>query len=401
MAGRPAESSSLMSNVPPTPLCPDTSSGSILHRLARSRGSGSPKLVRVYVLVVAATYLPLLLAARLGSEAVPLWGNGTGPLTFFRDWGLGYAVLVSLPTLVVLLVSDEHVLSTSLDEVQRDGVIAVSENAAVSFRATWTRHFRVYNLIAQFAGLVLGIVLGIVTLRFVMPNGSVMPSGSWIWPEGSLHFAGYMYFCFITLLYAVVIVYVMRGIVVSLCLRALVALAAPLRILPLHPDKCGGLRPVGQLGLRNQYTLTVLGINIVLLLVVSVYATAGASAAPLRYVSIAASVAYLILAPVIFMAPLLPFRTGMREAKKVWTHEVAQLVRVEIERLRAQIKKNEVTKLDEESIERLRKVGAAIDELPVWPFDPSTLRKFATAYIVPMALPLLARAAGALIKAMR
>jgi hypothetical protein len=43
-----------------------------------------------------------------------------------------------------------------------------------------------------------------------------------------------------------------------------------------------------------------------------------------------------------------------------------------------------VTKEDEELIERLRKMCAAIDELPVWPFDPGTLRKFMTAYVIPI-----------------
>jgi hypothetical protein len=109
-------------DAPQAPLCPDTSSDSLLHRLARRRGHASkpPRLVTVYLMVVAVTYLPLLLAAKLGS--VPLWdGNGAGRLTFLRDWGVGYAFLVSLPSLVILLVSDEHVLSTSLDEVQGDG----------------------------------------------------------------------------------------------------------------------------------------------------------------------------------------------------------------------------------------------------------------------------------------
>jgi hypothetical protein len=382
-----------MSDAPTASLCPDTSSDSFLHNLARRLGPGSkpPRLVRVYLVVVAATYLPLLLAAKLGP--VPLWdGSGAGPLTFLHDWGLGYALLISLPSLVLLLVSDEHVLSTSLDEVQRDGVIALAESAADSLRATWTRYFRICNLIAQFAGIGLGIVLGIVTLRLYVKNHVA----SWIAPEGQLHLAAYVYLYCIILLYTLVIIYVTRCIALSLFLRALVA-GAPLRILPLHPDKCGGLRPVGRLGLRNQYTLTILGINIVLLLVVWVYSMN--RTAPLRDVWIAASVTYLILGPVIFMAPLLPFRAGMQDAKKQWTHEVARVVRVEIERLRVQIGKNEVTKPDEESIERLRKVGAAIDELPIWPFDPSTLRKFATAYIVPLALPLLGETVRALLKA--
>jgi hypothetical protein len=32
----------------------------------------------------------------------------------------------------------------------------------------------------------------------------------------------------------------------------------------------------------------------------------------------------------------------------------------------------------------LRKIGAVIDELPVWPFDAGILRKFLTAYITPL-----------------
>jgi len=379
-----------MCDAPLASLYPNTSSYSLLHKLASRRGAGSkpPRLVRVYLVVVAATYLPLLLAAKLEG---PLWyGSPPGTLTFLRDWGLGYALLVSLPSLVVLLVSDEHVLSTSLDEVQRDGVIALSRDAADSLKAKWTRYFRTWNLIAQFAALAFGVVLGIVTRRRYV-NGA-----PWIAPQGQLHLAGYVYLYCIILLYALVIIYVTRCIVVSFFLRALVALE-PLRILPLHPDKCGGLRPVGRLGLRNQYTLTVLGINIVLLLVV--YSMQNAE--QLREVMIAASVAYLVLGPVIFMGPLLPFRAGMQDAKKKWTHEVARVVRVEIERLQVQIGKNEVTKPDEESIERLRKVGAAIDELPIWPFDPGTLRKFATAYIVPLALPLLGQTVRALLNAIK
>jgi hypothetical protein len=378
---------------PPTSVCPDTSSYSLPHWLARRRRSASqpPRVVGAYLVVVAVTFVPLLIAAVLGP--VPIWNTGgAGPLAFLRDWGLGYALLVSLPSLVVLLVSDEHVLRASLDEVRRDGVIALSETEAASLRTTWRRYFRIWNLVAQLAGIGLGIALGILTLRtYLDPDVA-----SWIAPNHRLQLASFIYLYCIILLYTVIIIYVGRCIVISFFLRGLVAAATPLRILPLHPDKCGGLRPVGRMGLRNQYTLTILGINIVLLLVVWTYLMPGATS--LRDVLIPGSVVYLVLGPVIFMAPLLPFRTGMQHAKREWTHDVARVVRVEIDRLRGQLAKNEIDKPDEESIERLRKLGAAIDELPIWPFDPSTLRKFATAYVVPVALPLLGQAALALLK---
>jgi hypothetical protein len=334
----------------------------------------------VYVGVVAITYIPLFLAVLLAR--LPLWAKAeSGPLPFFKDFGLGYALLVSLPTLVVLLVSDEDLLNGALKEVLQDGVVAIPEIAAASLKTKWEGICRRWNWISQGVAVPAGTIFGIATL-FTYTAGGV---NTWIAPGGSLNLASWVYCYCITLLYILVILYVVRSILLARFLRALV-LVAPLRILPLHPDKCGGLRPVGRLGLRNQYTLTVLGINLVLLLGVWFYSLG--HAAPIGDVLIPGAAAYLILGPIIFMAPLLPFRAGMQEAKRDWTHEVARVVRVELDRIRLQLAKNQITKPDEESLDRLRKVGAAIDELPIWPFDATTLRKFSTAYVLPVLLPI-------------
>jgi hypothetical protein len=63
---------------------------------------------------------------------------------------------------------------------------------------------------------------------------------------------------------------------------------------------------------------------------------------------------------------------------------LVQRTRVELDRLRAKLSSGPISKEDEELIERLRKVGAVIDELPVWPFDAATFTKFAAAYVVPI-----------------
>ena len=71
------------------PLSLDTTSDSFLHRLFRCQAPGSnpPNLVRVYLMVVAFTYLPLFLAAKFGP--VPLWDwSRTELVTFLQDWGL-------------------------------------------------------------------------------------------------------------------------------------------------------------------------------------------------------------------------------------------------------------------------------------------------------------------------
>jgi hypothetical protein len=153
-------------------------------------------------------------------------------------------------------------------------------------------------------------------------------------------------------------------------------------MLPFHPDRSGGLRPVGHLGLRNQYGLTVCGVNVVTLFYISLHNLNVPTS--LSGLMITAALAYIAVGPLVFMGPLLPFRVGMLRMKTELMSEVAQRLRVELERLRHQLAAGPITKEDEELIDRLRKVGVMIDGLPVWPFDTGTLRKFLTAYIIPL-----------------
>src|SRR5262245_32924754 len=119
-------------------LCPNTSSKSLLHWLAHRLGADDqpPRRAILYLLVLVVIYVPLLVAASLG--AVPLWHQkDLVKLTLLRDLGLNYALLVSLPTLVVLLATDHHLLCAALEEVQQDEVLALSESSACSLKQRW------------------------------------------------------------------------------------------------------------------------------------------------------------------------------------------------------------------------------------------------------------------------
>src|SRR5258707_9910167 len=115
-------------------------------------------------------------------------------------------------------------------------------------------------------------------------------------------FAGYSY----------TLVYICRSVAITMFLSDIVG-RAKLNMLPFHPDKCGGLRPIGRFGLRNQYMLTILGANVFFLVMVTV-----------RYLSIPSSLfglvawatlSYLLLGPIVFMGPLLSFRSAMIRTK--------------------------------------------------------------------------------------
>jgi len=127
----------------------------------------------------------------------------------------------------------------------------------------------------------------------------------------------------------------------------------------------------------------VMGINVVLFALTSMLYLA---AAPALYLLVGlAVVAYLIVGPVLFIGPLLPFRTGMLRTKSELMSEVAHRLRIELSRIRGELKAGAITRDDEEFIDRLRKIGSVVEELPVWPFDASILRRFLTAYVVPVA----------------
>ena len=358
----------------------DTTAGSVLHLLYsylnRVELGGLFALLNLYIIAIALTFLPLLVGALLSPFSLTV---ATPPLKlpFFYDWNVLFMFLVSFPCLVILSVTDQQVLTSSLKSIQFDRTITISEAEATLLAIRWHRYFRTINLTGQALGIVVGGVIAYINYLVYTPTSV----GFWIAHDEHLVPVGFVYLYCIFLFWTLIPVYVFRNIAFSLLLRDIVA-HAQLHMLPLHPDKSGGLRPVGHLGLRNQYLLTLLGFNVVLLVMISRHYLNVPDT--LYSLMVAAVIGYLILGPLVFMAPLLPFRGGMLRNKNQLMGEVAQRLRMELDRLLAQLQSGPISKEDEELIERLRKIGAVIDELPVWPFDAGTLRKFLTAYIIPI-----------------
>jgi len=276
-----------------------------------------------------------------------------------------------------------------------DGIVSVSDNCASSLSSFWQKRFRSINFVAQTLGIGIGFLLAAFNYIAYTPK----EVGFWIARDGRLLGVGVVFLFCIFLFYSLIPIYVLRSFAVSVFLKDLVA-HAEIHMLPFHPDKSGGLRPVGYLGLRNQYALTVCGVNVVLLVLISRHYLNVPSS--LYGLISAAAVAYVILGPLVFIGPLMPFRTGMLRTKTELMSEVAQRLRIELQRLRKQLTSGQITKEDEELIDRLRKVGAVINELPVWPFDAGTLRKFLTAYVIPVlsavGLPLMKSNISAVLK---
>jgi hypothetical protein len=358
----------------------DTTAGSLVHRLThrldRVWPGGAFAPLVLYGVAVAITFVPLLLGAYLSPLPLLKVAEGTTRLPFLHDWNVLFLFLVSFPCLLILTATDQPMLTRSLKSVQADGTIQIADADMNALAESWHPRFLAINVTAQVLGVVIGGVIAYL-------NYKTYVNAPWYWIalNGKLLLAGYVFLYCIFVFYALATVYVFRNLAIALLLRDIVA-HAQLHMLPLHPDKAGGLRPVGRLGLRNQYALTLFGLNVVILVfVASPYMEGNQTLAGLI---IAAVVAYLVLGPLVFMGPLLPFRSGMLRNKAELMNQVALRLRVELDRLRAQLPSGQITAEDENLVERLRKIAAVIDELPVWPFDIGTLRRFLTAYILPI-----------------
>jgi hypothetical protein len=314
-----------------------------------------------------------------------LWTrHDTVTLPLFWDANFFFMFVAAMPALMGFTITDQRELTFAVAQVVRDDVVIITEEAATALRTRWEPIFGRVNIGAQIAGVAVGAIIAWQNYKIYVPE----TTGYWIVHHGAITTTGWIFLYCIFVYCVLIAVYVVRTVATSLFLRALVA-RAETKLVPFHPDQCGGLRPVGVLGLRDQYLLTIFGINVILVFIVS---TKGLGTVPTNLYGVMtfALIAYLVLGPLVFLLPLVPFRKEMMEDKARLMRAVAGRLQLEGSAMLSAIPDHGFTKDDEDAMERLRKMSDLVRDLPVWPFDPRTLRTFGTAYVLPFATSAIA-----------
>jgi hypothetical protein len=365
----------------------DTTRASLLHRWTAFNGKIWWRGVVIYVVTTALTY-GAMLAAVLASDVPAATASPGVKLPFLQDWNIAFTFLVSLPVVLFLLVSDQRVLRRALQQVLDADVVVPLPDKAPQLIREWSRRFRRENLHGQWIILLVAAILSAITLNLYRRSNA----GFWAAPAGQLRLVGVVYWYCITVLYFVLGFYCFRCVRQATFLRDLVD-NATFQMRPFHPDGCGGLQPIGRLGLRNQYTLTVLGLNILIVAAINYTGVAPSAQSQIVILVAIATVIYLILGPLVFLAPLLPFGERMREEKSKLMSGVGDRLRLEFLNVQRQLKTEAIDKTELEAIERLKKLADMLNEIPVWPFDARTLRRFGTAYALPLAASIATKAA--------
>ncbi|OUL18557.1 hypothetical protein BV378_36445 [Nostoc sp. RF31YmG] len=146
-----------------------------------------------------------------------------------------------------------------------------------------------------------------------------------------------------------------------------------LDINPLHPDRCGGLQCLSDYSLKTAYLVSVLGIWIGVIEYQVITQDIGKG---FSFVHLVIPL-YIFLSVVCFFGPLLAAHSGMKKAKEESLHKIARQFRAEYSGIYTSLAEDtETFKKKSEKIQQLRTLYTMTDELPVWPFDVKTFRRY-------------------------
>lgn len=154
----------------------------------------------------------------------------------------------------------------------------------------------------------------------------------------------------------------------------------------LHPDGCGGFRPLGRFALRVGLAGLVTGVA----LLIGVWANINRWHFELSdFPNVVMSVGYLVGLTVGFFLPLYPARQAMLHAKETTIGKISRRIKDQLDRsIEALDERPDVAKQRLESIENLQKLHGIANSMPVFPFNAGTLVRFASSVLWPV-IPVL------------
>ncbi|WP_196524270.1 hypothetical protein [Nostoc commune] len=160
-----------------------------------------------------------------------------------------------------------------------------------------------------------------------------------------------------------------------------------LDINPLHPDRCGGLQCLSDYSLKTAYLVAVLGIWIGVIEYQVITQDVGKG---FWFVHLVIPL-YIFLSMGCFFGPLLAANSGMKRAKEKSLDKIARQFRSDYSGIYTSLAEDtEAFKKKSEKIQQLRTLYTMTDELPVWPFDVKTFRR----YLLTVPTPLIGILSG-------
>lgn len=162
-----------------------------------------------------------------------------------------------------------------------------------------------------------------------------------------------------------------------------------LNVQPLHPDKCGGLAPLGALSRTLIYWIILIGIIVALNVWNNYYVLNRHFDDPLQLSII---FGYLVMAYIIFFLPMHAAHKPMKKAKE----EELTLIHHYISKINKAVKKDfeESNDIDNNAVENFNNAKHIYDitsEMPVYPYNLKTVVAFISSILIPILFSILQR----------
>ena len=361
--------SSLPVHATAAPFVPESPLAKMRHADPLARALSRLHLGPYWVVLIVAAYgslhaiaLPALFGHLYAAQGVP------GALD---DWPNLVILLLLVP-----LVVGYYAWQPAIIQAMYDGIaVRASRSPAAAARAAELLHplgWSVWALTAIAVGL-LECVIWLVDL-----HGRVILT----WQNANwLMIASLMPLRFLVF-YALVFMLVRQAVVLYGLNRFFLEFSVEIQ--PLHPDRAGGLRMLGDYVLTNGLLIGVVGLILGLDLL-----RARANVAVLTPEFYGELIVYFLAAPtVFFLLPLYSAHKRMVEAKHKLLAEIAEQFDLEYRVLLDGLRQN-VLHLDEvERLEAIQKIYAITQSSPDWPFNLGLMSKFGAAVLLPVLAPL-------------
>ncbi|PSB25655.1 hypothetical protein [Stenomitos frigidus] len=335
-----------------------------------------------YLLIEKLRFFPLVgglwsIAIATGFYLLIAWVSHTlwskpGTVGLLQDWVPWIAAVLINPVVVGYYLWSFHAIDRVIQDLKTSKVVEI-EQADIE-RVTSTLYHKKWRIF-----LALGSAVAFSVVVFVtQPSLKKSWTGSGFLPNLGITAATF------------IVVYMGSMLVLNLItnIRILhgILRRKRLNVNPLHPDRCGGLRPLSHYSLKTAYLIAIIGIWVGVI----GYQTITQGNSQNYWFAGLIFLLYISLSIACFFGPLVTAHKGMEQAKEVLLHEIAQQFQADYTQIRNSLTEEaEPLKKRTEKIRELRAVYTLTDEFPIWPFDTQTFRRYLLTAPTPLIAPLL------------
>lgn len=257
-----------------------------------------------------------------------------------------------------------------LTDLEQRSIINITE-------ADWSLSLRIYRLsIWKYLSICLAIISGALFL-FSRPNyRNSFLSLPWL---GLLKILGAMFGSYMAFMTTAILI-------INAWLIWAILRPKEIEVEPLHPDRCGGLKPLSRYSLKSAYLIatfgTIIGLIEYRLIIRGIIDE-------FWFIHLSIPI-YIILSLAAFFVPLITAHLEMESTRNVLLKELSTQFQNDYKQLMvlALSSDTELLSKAKEKVKQLEEIYERTSKFPVWPFDIQSLRQYVLSLMAPL-VPLL------------